>query len=68
MRRQEMIHKLPSRIKLYEEVYDEAVNIETYPLAYVPDRFKTQEMCIKAVEEDLWQLLDGPDHFKTLKI
>ena len=31
----------------------------------VTDRFKTQEMCINAVEVDLWQLHDVPDHFKT---
>ena len=31
----------------------------------IPDRFKTQEMCIKAVEVDPWHLYDVPDHFKT---
>ena len=31
----------------------------------VPDCFKTQEMCIKAVEVDPWQQKDVPDHFKT---
>ena len=30
----------------------------------VPDRFKTQEMCIKALEVDSWLLNDVPDHFK----
>ena len=29
------------------------------------DHFKTQEMCIKAVEVGPWQLYDVPDHFKT---
>ena len=27
--------------------------------------FKTQEMCIKAVEVDSWQLDDVPNHFET---
>ena len=31
----------------------------------VPDRFKTQEMCINAVEVDPCHLHDVPDHFKT---
>ena len=31
----------------------------------IPDRFKTQGMCKKAVEVDPWQLEDVPDHFKT---
>ena len=37
------------------------------PAAYfhVPDRFITQEMCIKATEVDPWQQYDVPDHFKT---
>ena len=34
-------------------------------LRFIPDRFKTQEMCIKALEVDLWKLKDVPDHFKT---
>ena len=32
-----------------EEVYDKAVRTESLSLAYVIDRFKTQEMCNKAV-------------------
>ena len=31
----------------------------------IPNRFKTQEMCIKVVEVDLWQLEHTPDLFKT---
>ena len=31
----------------------------------IPDRFSTQEMCIKAVEVGPWQLYDVSDHFKT---
>ena len=34
----------------------------------VPDRFKTLEMCIKAVEVDPWQLYNVPDHFKIQKM
>ena len=30
--------------------------------------FKTQEMCIKAVEKDPWHLYYVPDPFKTQKI
>ena len=31
----------------------------------IPERFKTQEMCIKAVEVDPWQLYHVPDQYKT---
>ena len=31
----------------------------------VPERFKIQEMCIKAVEVDPWQLGDVPYHIKA---
>ena len=31
----------------------------------IPDRFITQEMCIKAVEVGPWLLEYVPDHFKT---
>ena len=34
-------------------------------LRFIPDCFKTQEMCIKALEAGLWELKDVPDHFKT---
>ena len=34
-------------------------------LFLIPDRFKTQGMCIKGVEVDPWQLYNVPDHFKT---
>ena len=33
-----------------------------------PDRFKTQEMCNKAVEKDSWALRFVPDHLKTQKM
>ena len=35
---------------------------------HIPDRFKTQEMCNKAVEVDPWQLKDVPYRFKTHKM
>ena len=31
----------------------------------IPDCFRTQGMCIKAVEKDPWQLYYVPDHFKA---
>ena len=34
-------------------------------MEFLPDSFKTQEMCIKEVKEDPWDLLQVPDHFKT---
>ena len=34
----------------------------------IPDRFKTQEMCIRAVNVDPWHLHDAPNHFKTQEI
>ena len=41
--------------------------MHTMPDAFhrIPDHFKTQKMCIKAVEVDPWQLKDVPDHYKT---
>ena len=37
----------------------------THMLHHVPDQYKTQETCIKAVEVDPWQLDSVPDHLKT---
>ena len=34
----------------------------------IPDHFKAQQMCIKAVKVDSWQLYDVPDHFKLQKM
>ena len=31
----------------------------------IPDRFKTQELCIEGVEVNPWQLHYVPDRFKT---
>ena len=41
---------------------------EPYALWRVPNHFKTQEMCEKAIEEDPWALRFIPDHFKTKNI
>ena len=44
--------------------------MRTMPNAFhcIPDCFKTQEMCIKAVEVDPSFLRLVPDHFKTQKM
>ena len=41
--------------------------MRTIPNAFhcIPDRFKTQEMCNKALEVDPWQLKDVPARFNT---
>ena len=57
-----------------QETCNDAVRTEPLSLVYVPnrylvpDRFKTQEMCIKAVEVSPFQLGDVPDHYMTLDI
>ena len=62
-----MLHML-KYVPGVQGVHDEVVDIGAYPLAYVPDGFKTQGICIKAVEEDPWRLLDVPNHFKTFEM
>ena len=39
------------------------------PVAFflIPNRFKTQEMCIRAVKVDPWQLIDVPDWFVVVQ-
>ena len=44
----EWIREIPDHLKT-QEMCDEAVCIESYPLEVVPDHFKTQEMCNEAV-------------------
>ena len=44
------------------------MRIKPYLLRYVPDHFKTEEMCKKAVEQASWQLENVPDQFKTQKM
>ena len=39
-----------------------------YIFPLIPDRFKIQKMCIKAVEKDPCSLVYGPNHFKTKNI
>ena len=48
-----------------QEMYNEIMR--TMPNAFhrFPDRFKTQDMCSKAVVVDPWQLKDVPERFKT---
>ena len=41
------------------------VDIESHFLPFVPDRFKTREMCEKAVKKYLWLLKYVPDWFVT---
>ena len=38
---------------------------EPYTLEFVPDHFKTQEMCHIAVETDTYTLEFVPEHLKT---
>ena len=40
---------------------------DPWVLRFIPDRFKTQEMCIIALEVGLWKLKDVPDHFKNAR-
>ena len=45
---------------------NEIMRINPAVFFLVPDRFKTQEMCIKALKVDTWRVLeDVPDCFKT---
>ena len=46
----------------------EEVRRKPYTLDYVPDHFKTQEMCNKAVPNYQAVLFLVPDHFKTQEI
>ena len=34
-------------------------------LEYVPNHFRTQEMCERAVEENIWSVVYVPDQYKT---
>ena len=44
--------------------------MRTMPDAFhlIPDHFKTQGMCIKATEVNLWQLYHVPECFKTQEL
>ena len=50
------------------EISNEAMRIRRAAFSLLPDHFKTQEMCIKAVEEYPWDLDNVPDHSKTHKM
>ena len=43
----------------------EMFNEDPSSLRHIPDKFKTQEICEKALEQDSWQLENVPDYFKT---
>ena len=46
----------------------ESVNNNPAVLFIVPNRFKTQGMCIKALEVDQWSMYNIPDNLKTQEI
>ena len=43
------------------------VEVKWWTLRYVPDQYKTQEICNKAIAEDPWFFLSVPDSFVTQK-
>ena len=47
------------------EMYNKVTRINPEVFFLISDHFETQEMCIKAVEVDRWQLYHVPDHLKT---
>ena len=47
------------------EIENEVTYINTGAFFCIPHHFETQEMCIKGVEVDPWQLYHIPDHLKT---
>ena len=46
-------------------MYSQAVSSNPAVFLLLPDCFKTQEMCDKALEVDPWSLYDVPDLLKT---
>ena len=59
-----MLHML-KYVPGVQGVDGEALDIGGYPLAYVPDRLKTQEMCERAVEDKPEALRFVPDHIMS---
>ena len=64
-------------IKWMQETFNEIMHTMSNALRHVPDSLKTKEMCIRAVEENPWQLKDVatpyalryvPDRFITQEI
>ena len=51
--------------RVVQEKFNEEVCRKPRFLAFVPDIFKTQDMCNKAVEKDPCSLAEVPDHYKT---
>ena len=47
---------------------EEVMRVRPAAFFLIPDRFKTQEMCNKAVEEGPWWLEHLPHHLKTEEI
>ena len=51
---------------IMQEISNEIMRINLAVLYLVPDHFKIQEMCIKALKVGTWRVLeDVPDCFKT---
>ena len=51
-----------------EEMYEQTMCENPAAFFLIPNHFKIQGMCIKAVEVDLWQIYDVPDYLKTQEI
>ena len=51
-------------IILRQDICDEVVSNNPAVFFLVSDRFKTQDMCIKALEVDPWSAYDIPHNFK----
>ena len=49
-------------------MWDKAVNKYFLAFIYIPDRYKTQEMCGRVISEDLLKLLYCPGQYKTQKM
>ena len=45
-----------------QEVYDETVCKEPHSFVFVPDHFKTQDMCNEAIEKVPWLVYFVPNH------
>ena len=60
---------MPDELKTYVwKMYGKSVEDDPRSLAYVPDRFKIQEMCNEAVGRDAYTLDNVPAYIMTQKI
>ena len=59
----DIIEKEAEEEQQQEEEYEDCCE-DPWALRFMPDQFKTQEMCIKALEVSVWQLKDISDYFK----